>query len=1057
MVKKLLCTLVISILCIADSLATTRLVNNADGFKDAALKSVKGDTVRLMADIDLAGYTMPEDFIFSGVIDGSEVTNGDTVCHIIKKSRGKDGIKDKDNSPLFETVENATFQNVCIYNFRVERDNVFFGNDDLGAIARTATNTTFRNIIFSDISVFSNDDYAGAVAGHATGCTFYNVNCLNCDVTVDGDHAGGLTGCSENCTYTSCMNNALSKVFADGSGPNAYAGGITGESKNDCFSNCVNLALVGANDDRVGGISGYSTTTTFQMCTNSGHILQVEDEDSFNAVAGKFRDNLAKFDENYQANLAKYKDQLNDYYDTLDEYTTILRWSMFGTLTAWMVTGMVTIAITNPVTFAAAVVATVVLVAVWAIEGIVFNFSAHDELGGICGAGRGLTFDCCANYGGCYCRDQYVGGIIGLEERPGMSYEYSEFKNCLNAGEISGYTDVGGIAGKTSYGATFFNCLSTGEIQGHKNVYKICATGTKTNCYYKSVFYSTKINNETGVTDEQLESGQVAYWLNGGSISADAPWRQTIGADKYPKPDTMSDIITPDSFGNRVIINSANDLKALADSVNNARNQSSYIVYFNNDINLEEYDNWTPIGTPERKFIGLVYGNGHTVSNLKCNVTSKGAGLFGNIGNNTGIHDIILDASCHIKSTSVGVGGIVGCAEDASGHEGTIVISGCGNMADIVGNYDVGGIIGAIYTDKKMALKITNCFNASPGITSTNQEYPRAAAICGAAKDSAEISSCWNYGQVSGYQKDKAFARYDNSIRIYNCYQYDELADGMKQPGVNSFSSRDLADGTLCYKLNGQSNITGDMSVLLPWEQDLGMTGSHPVPTAYGSQRNQAVYYSRNIAAGTDTARTTGTIVLPFDVSSNDSVQYYVLDSIADDNSSLHFTAVQTVSAGTPALFRTKVAGYLEFTSSGYELEYKDLISTRIQPDGSDWIMQGTYQSLMFTSPSDLNSIRYVSGNKITDATDSLVIGPFGAYLVYDPLASGLPAKVMNIIFDGNGDDDITTGITLIPADIPSDHDSRTDGTAIYNAGGQQLPIAASGISIIGGRKFYIE
>lgn len=1047
MVKKLLCTLVFFILCIADSLATTRLVNNADGFKDAALKSVEGDTVRLMADIDLAGYTMPEDFIFSGVIDGSEVTNGDTVCHIIKKSRGKDGIKDKDNSPLFETVKNATFQNVCIYNFRVERDNVFFGNDDLGAIARTATNTTFRNIIFSDISVFSNDDYAGAVAGHATECTFYNVNCLNCDVTVDGDHAGGLVGYSEKCTYTSCMNNALSRVFADGSNPNAYAGGITGESNNDTFNNCVNLALIGANDDRVGGISGYSTNTTFQMCTNSGHILQVDDEDYFNAVAGKFRENLKTFDENYQENLAKYKNQLNDYYDTLDDYTTITRWSMFGTLTAWMVTGMVAIAITNPVTLAAAVAATVVMVAVWAIEGVVFNFSAHDELGGICGAGRGLTFDCCANYGGCYSRDQYVGGIIGLEERPGMSYEYSEFKNCLNAGEISGYTDVGGIAGKTSDGATFSNCLSAGDITGRKGYHKICSTGTKTNCYYRSVFYSTKINNETGVTDEQLESGQVAYWLNGGSISADAPWRQTIGADKYPKPDMNSNVITPDSFGNRIVINSADDLKALADTVNGAQKQSSYIVYFSNDIDLKKYGNWIPIGnTREKKFIGLVYGNGHTVSNLKCETAENGAGLFGNIGNNTEIHDIILDASCQINSTSNGVGGIVGRAEDDPEHDGKIVISGCGNMAGIIkGNGDVGGIIGAIYTNKNMSLKMSNCFNAAGEITS---ETGTAAAMCGFAKTGAELNNCWNYGQVSMYESDKAFVRSNDLVTINNCYQYEGLEAGMKQPGVNSFSSQDLADGTLCYKLNGQSNITGDISALQPWEQNLGMTGSYPVPTAYGSQRNQAVYYSRNIAASSDTTFTIGTIVLPFEVASNDTIRYYVLDDFVGENSSLHFTAVEKVSAGTPALFLTDKTGCLEFISSNYSFGYEDLELTKIQPAGTGWTMQGTYESRRITDSDLLRSTYYISGNRIKSATNSLTIGSFRAYLT-GPDRELRPAT--KFVFDSDG----TPYITLNPAEEPSDNNAG-DPT-IYNTVGQQMLIPVKGINIIDGSKYYIE
>ncbi len=1054
MVKKLICTLAMSAFCIANSLAVTMTAGTANEFKDAATKSTTKDTIRLTADIDLTEYTMQKSF--SGVIDGLQVINGDTICRIISKSRGKDGKTDTDNSPLFETVENATFQNVCIYNFRIERDNFLFGNDNLGAIARTAKNTKFKNMVFSDISVFSDDDYAGAIAGQAEGCTFYNVKCLNCDVTVDGDHAGGLTGYSKNCEYTSCLNNALSRVFADGSNPNAYAGGFTGESDGDKFYGCLNLALIGANDDRVGGISGYSTNTTFQMCVNSGYILQVDGEKSFNDVVAKFRRNIETFDKNYQENLAKYKDQLNDYYDTLDDYTEITRWSMFGTATAWMLTGMVAIAITNPITLTAAVAATIIMAAVWTIEYIIFTYSSHDELGGICGAGKSVTFDCCANYGGCYCRDEYAGGIIGLAEQvQGPDSKVSEFKNCLNAGEISGYEKVGGIAGEVSYGTAFSNCLSVGEITGRNGYHKICATGTKTNCYYKSVFYSTIINNETGVTDEQLESGQVAYWLNGGSVSADAPWRQTIGADRYPKPDTRSNIVTPDSFGSRIIINSADDLKALASLVNEATAPSSHIVYFSNDIDLDKFENWTPIGTPEKKFTGLVYGNGHTISNLNCDTTAKGAGLFGNIGNHTEIRDIILDASCHIKSTSYGVGGIVGCAEDNPDHDGQIVISGCGNMAKIEGTGDVGGIIGAIYTDKNMTLKMSNCFNASSlGISSENGS---AAAMCGFAKDNAEISSCWNSGPVSKYQKDEAFARYNSNIHLNNCYQYKELGSGVNQKGVASFSGQDLTDGTLCYKLNGQSNITGDTSVLLPWEQNLGKTGSYPVPAAFGSQRNQAVYYTRSITRDADTTCTIGTIVLPFDVSSNDSVQYYVLDSIAGDNSSLHFTAVQTVCAGTPALFQTKVAGNLEFTSSDYEFEYKDLSSTKIQPDGSGWTMQGTYESRTFTEPEDLNSIRYISDNRIKTATSKLTIGSFRAYLVFNSIASGSPARVMSIIFNGDGNDDVITGITLIPADISSDYESSAGGTAIYNTGGQQLLIPASGISIIGGQKFYIE
>ncbi len=71
----------------------------------------------------------------------------------------------------------------------------------------------------------------------------------------------------------------------------------------------------------------------------------------------------------------------------------------------------------------------------------------------------------------------YVGGLVG--------YNLGEIENCYSTGEVSGYGNVGGLAGY-SYEGAISNCYATGTVSGWSSVGGLVGNnyyGTITNCY----------------------------------------------------------------------------------------------------------------------------------------------------------------------------------------------------------------------------------------------------------------------------------------------------------------------------------------------------------------------------------------------------------------------------------------------------------------------------------------------------------------------------------------------------------------------------------------------
>lgn len=992
-------------------------VSTAEQFKTAAENN---QNIRLTADIDIRGMGMI-DVTYKGIIDGLGTNaSGDAVLYSLTGGTGDSRVK----KPIFKALNGATLRNLVIRNFRIKWD-----DDDIGAVACTAKNSKFNQIVISEVSIFNDDDEAGAIVGKAEGCDFRNVRGMGNDVTVDGNYVGGFVGLSYNSVYCDCSNSAMSTVYADGSWGNAYAGGFVGESNSDQFVFCVNFASVGALDDRIGGIVGYSSKSVFSNCSNSGYVMHCE-EDDFLTCTRRIKQKITdRFDEIIA--------DLERMYDKQDFSLKAGFASFLGTIGLSTVSFGVELALLSLVTCGTAFTVTMIIVAtgivVTLINLIDAEIGAHDEMGGICGTCEGTVFDCCTNYGTLMCRDSYVGGIVGLMR----DISKNRITNCLNAGEIQGYENVGGLFGEGSNADEVSYCLNVGTVKSTSsdNVWdpigKLTHEGSGIyRCYYLAGNDDKDATVKIPVTADQLQSGIVAGWLNNGAEGQSAPWHQTANVDMYPVPDPSHEAVNPQKHDDVFTVSSIQDLDLLRTAVNNDT-KASYIVYITEDIDCNN-TTWVPIGNYSHPFSGICYGGGHTISNLTTadDASKNGIGFFGVVGINTEVRDLFI-GSGEIRGGH-SIGAIIGYAENKNSTEGYIRVTGCGNAATITGSYDCGGLVGAIYSDDYMKLTLDNCYNMG-AVNATE----RSAALCGFAKKNALVTSCWNTGSVKGYVAGKGFVRGDDAAapEIHNCYVAGDLSY-LLQSGVGTFTEADAKNGTLCLNLNGGSN---DASVGLPWEQDITSGAAYPSYMGY-REETRAIYTSREITG------TYGTVVLPYAVQSNDSIRFYTLSGVTENGGTeLNFSAVNVLPAGTPAVFRVTKPGTYTFISANETFAYT---LNSIQTDG--WTMTGNLDTdgsnEVFTDSQQLKDLYYISGDQIKNATGKLTISPLRAYIMA-PSGSNAPTRSLSVSFD---DDGFTTDIRFVRMEVPE----SGAGNAVYNLAGQRIGSPETGISITGGKKY---
>ena len=203
-------------------------------------------------------------------------------------------------------------------------------------------------------------------------------------------------------------------------------------------------------------------------------------------------------------------------------------------------------------------------------------------------------------------------------------------------------------------------------------------------------------------------------------------------------------------------ISTAEELKILSDMTNAGLISAGDEFVLANDIDLSQYENWTPIGDCDYdsvngnatgiSFKGKFDGNGYVISNLKIQSTSHYAGLFGYAAaasiKNVGVENACIEGvdskyigiivgyanqasqivNCHtsgrVLSSEFAVGGIVG-----EGYN----IESCYSYASVYAGDCAGGLMGACWSsiknsffDGQVAALATNCSGGLAGKTHRN-------------------------------------------------------------------------------------------------------------------------------------------------------------------------------------------------------------------------------------------------------------------------------------------------------------------------------------------------
>ena len=310
-----------------------------------------------------------------------------------------------------------------------------------------------------------------------------------------------------------------------------------------------------------------------------------------------------------------------------------------------------------------------------------FEYNSGYYAGGIAGAvvGESSLFDC-DNSGTVAADSSYVGGIAGA-----LMGESNLFL-CINHGDVSGFNQVGGLAGLILKDAWFEESSNNGLVRGIAQVgglvgYMKSSTGnrcSKSNNYANTIHFSAMGGGVCGYAEDTT-------MLEGCSSKMILPY------------DTI------------IRIQNVDDLTRIRDNVNNGSNSyEGIVIVLDWDLNL--YNGWIPIGTPEHPFRGTFDGQDHTINFGIYNESNDYQGFFGYmqgtvknvnfpqcsvIGRNyVGViagycHGTI--SNCYSYREKVEgekyVGGLVGMASYSE-------IQDCFNGNNIVGEQYVGGIVG---------------------------------------------------------------------------------------------------------------------------------------------------------------------------------------------------------------------------------------------------------------------------------------------------------------------------------------------------------------------------
>lgn len=283
------------------------------------------------------------------------------------------------------------------------------------------------------------------------------------------------------------------------------------------------------------------------------------------------------------------------------------------------------------------------------------------------------------------------------------------------------------------------------------------------------------------------------------------------------------------------LIKTPDDLQSLQTQVNDKGfNYKGKWFRLANDIDMTQFDNWTPIGIVGNAFAGNLDGNHYTIRNLKVNVAFGYAGMFG-YASYTTFQNLTLDSP--VVTGNSYCGSLIGYDNDGA----TLINITANNVAVNSGSASAGGLVGrsgnisakncwvegGSVTGGKIAAGIctdsddnsptvVNCHNSAninTTATSAAGKSGIAAGIwaCGTSGARGEFTGCTNSGTVSGRNYAAGIATAGRAIT--SCINSGAVTstNGLAAGMSNNSAYAEKCGNTGTIK--GYANVSGSMGV----------------------------------------------------------------------------------------------------------------------------------------------------------------------------------------------------------------------------------------------------
>lgn len=232
-----------------------------------------------------------------------------------------------------------------------------------------------------------------------------------------------------------------------------------------------------------------------------------------------------------------------------------------------------------------------------------------------------------------------------------------------------------------------------------------------------------------------------------------------------------------------------------------------YYYILMNDINLNSYANWEPIGTSGTPFSGIFEGQGHNISKLTVNSASKPIGLFGYISAGT-VKNTRVSGTVQGTTDDSQIGGLVGYNNGGviKNSSASVAVSGTattfGSSIGVIAGYNTGSIsycsaAGTAFESRVATTALSSQFNIGgvAGYNTGNITYCSSSATVTADQNSTGlgglaglssglISRCYSIGAVTGgFNYIGGFVGMINDGSVSNCYAFGKVSGGTLDTG----------------------------------------------------------------------------------------------------------------------------------------------------------------------------------------------------------------------------------------------------------------------------------